>query len=188
MLRQQRNDLTPGFRRQASLSLLRVAVRSRLLMKFQRIGFYLPFDSEMNLLPLLNRALWQKKRCYLPVVPRRFEKKLGFSQMDSPANWYLNRFGIHEYWNRRLARARQLDLLLMPLVGFDLNGYRLGMGGGFYDSSLAYLKRRNTWKKPYLIGIAYECQKVEAIPHEAWDIRLDAVLTEKQLYRFTASA
>lgn len=188
LLRQQRNALSPDFRRQASLSLLKVAVRSRLLMKFQRIGFYLPFDSEMDLLPLLNHALWQKKRCYLPVVPRHFERKLGFSPIASPANWYLNRFGIHEYWTRKLTRARQLDLLLMPLVGFDLYGYRLGMGGGFYDTSLAYLRRRNTWKKPYLIGIAYECQKVDAVPHEAWDVRLNAVLTEKQLYRFAGSA
>ena len=74
----------------------------------------------------------------------------------------------------------------MPLVGFDLNGYRLGMGGGFYDTSLAYLRRRSAWKKPFLMGIAYECQKVETLPRDPWDIPLDAVLTEKKLYRFTA--
>ncbi len=187
LLRQQRNQLSPDTRRQASLSLLQVAIRSRLLLKFKRIGFYLPFDSEMDLLPLLNRSLEQKKHCYLPVVPQRFEKKLGFSRIGAPPNWYLNRFGIHEYWTRQLTRARQLDLLLMPLVGFDLQGYRLGMGGGFYDTSLAFLKRRSTWKKPCLIGIAYECQKVETVPHDPWDIPLDAVITEKHLYRFATS-
>lgn len=186
MLRQQRNRLTTESRRQASLSLLQVAIRSGLLLKFQRIGFYLPFDSEMDLLPLLNRSLWQKKYCYLPIVPHRFEKKLGFSRIGTTPNWYINRFGIHEYWTRHQARARQLDLLLMPLVGFDLNGYRLGMGGGFYDTSLAYLRRRSAWKKPFLMGIAYECQKVETLPRDPWDIPLDAVLTEKKLYRFTA--
>lgn len=183
-LRRQRNRLDLRQRRAAAQALLRVATRAGLLLKHRRIGFYLPFEGEMDLLPLLNHALWQGKTCYLPVVPQRFEKKLYFSRLTARATWYRNRFGIHEHWSPRPVRARQLDLLLMPLVGFDAAGYRLGMGGGFYDSSLAYLRRRRAWHKPVLIGVGYECQKVAQVPRDAWDIPLDAALTECCLYRF----
>lgn len=138
----------------------------------------------MDLLPLLNHALWLGKTCYLPVVPQRFEKKLNFTRLTGRASWYQNRYGIQEHWSPRPARARQLDLLFMPLVGFDEKGYRLGMGGGFYDTSLAYLGRRKTWRKPYLVGIGFECQKVAQVPRDPWDMPLDAALTERRLYRF----
>lgn len=97
-----------------------------------------------------------------------------------------NRFGIPEPAGTTVFRARQLDLLLMPLVGFDTAGHRLGMGGGFYDATLAYMRQRRHWRKPRLIGVAFECQRVTALPHDPWDMPLDAVLTEKRLYRFRA--
>ncbi len=183
-LRRLRNQLSPRQRRAAARGLLRTAIRSGLLLRYQRIGFYLPFEGEMDLLPLLNHALWLGKACYLPVVPQRFEKKLGFTRLTAHPNWYRNRFGIHEHWSPRAIRARQLDLLFMPLVGFDGAGYRLGMGGGFYDTSLAYLGRRKAWHKPCLVGISYECQKVAQVPRDPWDMPLDAALTERHLYRF----
>jgi len=183
-LRQLRNELSPKQRRNAAQGLLQTAIRAGLLLKYRHIGFYLPFEGEMDLLPLLNRALWLGKACYLPVVPQRFEKKLNFTRLTARASWYRNRYGIQEHWSPRPARARQLDLLFMPLVGFDEKGYRLGMGGGFYDTSLAYLGRRKTWHKPYLVGIGYECQKVKQVPRDPWDMPLDAALTEHRLYRF----
>lgn len=184
ILRRQRNQLDFRQRRSAANGLLKVALREKLLFKGQRIGFYLPFEGEMDLLPVLNRALWLTKACYLPVVAPRFEKKLSFTRITARHSWYLNRFGIHEHWSPRPVRARQLDLLFVPLVGFDVEGYRLGMGGGFYDSSLAYLRKRKAWYKPYLVGVGYECQKVESVPRDPWDMPLDAVLTERCLYRF----
>lgn len=183
-LRQLRSQLSPHQKRTAANGLLRVALRERLLLRFSRIGFYLPFEGEMDLLPLLNHALHLGKTCYLPVVPRRFQKHLSFTYLTDTPCWYLNRFGIHEHWSPRPVRANQLDLLFMPLVGFDEEGFRLGMGGGFYDTSLAYLRRRKTWRKPYLVGIGYECQKVKQVPRDPWDMPLDAALTEYQLYRF----
>jgi len=83
-----------------------------------------------------------------------------------------------------LMNARWLHVLIVPLVGFDDNGNRLGMGGGYYDATLSFLRRRRIWRKPFLIGLAYECQRAARIPSETWDIRLDAVLTETGLTRF----
>lgn len=187
-LRQLRSQLSPHQRRAAANGLLRIATRERLLMRYGRIGFYLPFEGEMDMLPLLTQALRLGKSCYLPVVPRRFQKHLYFTRLTARPSWYLNRFGIHEHWSPRPVRASQLDLLFMPLVGFDESGFRLGMGGGFYDTSLAFLGRRKIWRKPYLVGIGYECQKVAHVPRDPWDMPLDAALTEHQLYRFPQSA
>jgi 5-formyltetrahydrofolate cyclo-ligase len=183
-LRQKRAAIGSSERLAAAENLRRVAIRAGLLRRYQHIGSYLSFEGEMDTFPLLNQALLLSKHCYLPVVPPRFERKLWFSRLTDRPNWYHNRFGIHEHWSQFQLRACQLDLLFLPLVGFDLEGYRLGMGGGFYDASLAYLRRRKVWKKPYLVGIAFECQQVDKIPRDPWDMPLDAVLTEKKLYRF----
>ena len=96
-----------------------------------------------------------------------------------------NRFGIPEpsRRNRRLRLAWTLDLLLVPLVGFDTECHRLGMGGGYYDRTLSYLSHRDHWRRPRLIGLAHECQRVAALPVRPWDIPLDFVVTERQVYR-----
>ena len=183
-LRKTRVEMTDRARRTAARHLERLAVESGLLLRYQRIGFYLPFRGEIDLLPLLNRVLWLGRPCYLPVVPARFQRLLRFSRLTDRPSWYQNRFGITEHWSPRQLRARQLDLLFIPLVGFDEHGYRLGMGGGFYDASLAYLRRRKVWHKPVLVGVGYEWQKVEKVPHDPWDMPLDAVLTDKHLRWF----
>jgi 5-formyltetrahydrofolate cyclo-ligase len=183
-LRKTRVEMTDRARRTAALHLEQLAVESGLLLRYRRIGFYLPFRGEMDLMPLLNRALWLGKPCYLPVVPARFQRLLRFSRLTERRTWYHNRFGIPEHWSPRQLRARQLDLLFIPLVGFDEAGYRLGLGGGFYDASLAYLTRRKAWRKPLLVGVGYEWQKVDKVPHDPWDMPLDAVLTDKRLRWF----
>ena len=74
--------------------------------------------------------------------------------------------------------------MLVPLVAFDGAGNRLGMGGGFYDRTFAYLRTRAVWKRPQLIGVAYEFQRLEALPVQTWDIPLQGIATEKRLYNF----
>lgn len=181
-LRRARRDISPQQRRHAADRLRRVAMAEGLLLKHRRIGFYSPTGEEMNLMPLLNQALWLGKVCFLPIVPGKFQRRLGFSRLTPLPRWYLNRFGIHEHWAPRPVRAWQLDLLFVPLVGFDEACHRLGMGGGFYDASLSYLRRRRVWRKPLLVGVGYECQKVPEIPADPWDMHLDAVITERRIY------
>ncbi|RMQ92153.1 hypothetical protein ALP97_100599 [Pseudomonas salomonii] len=95
-----------------------------------------------------------------------------------------NRFRIlepHVNANRQ-RNVWALDLVLLPLVGFDDVGGRLGMGGGFYDRSLAYLARRKNWRKPTLLGLAHECQKVERLAQASWDVPLAGTVTDKKWY------
>ena len=185
-LKAARNALKPAVRHKAARASLRVALRHGLLLRSQRIGFYLPQGGEFDVRPLLNQALWMRRTCYLPMLPRR-GRVMRFGQLGRKTRMSLNRYGIGEPVDLRPLRARQLDLLLMPLVGFDHQGYRLGMGGGYYDATLAFMRHRRRWRKPRLVGVAYECQRVEALPHDPWDMPLDAVLTERQLYRFNTN-
>jgi 5-formyltetrahydrofolate cyclo-ligase len=183
-IRERRRTVGVHEARAAAHRLLHLAMRHRLLLRARRIGFYLPMTEEIDLLPLINAALWLGRECYLPVVPRPSARRLWFSRMTPLPHWYQNRFGIHEHWSPHRMRAQQLDLLFMPLVAFDGGGNRLGMGGGFYDASLDYLRHRSVFRKPKLIGIAYDFQRVDALPKEPWDVPLDAVLTDRELYRF----
>ena len=78
--------------------------------------------------------------------------------------------------------ARNLDLVIVPLLGFDQDCNRIGMGGGYYDRSFAFRRRFKHVKRPYLLGVAHEAQRVERIKAQPWDVSLDAVVTEKNLY------
>lgn len=182
-----RKSHSPPARRKAARAALRLALRHGLLLNARRIGFYLPHGSEFDIRPLLQQARAMHRRCYLPVLPKR-GRVMRFGRLQLDTRMKKNRYGIAEPVDRHRLRVRQLDLLFMPLVGFDAEGHRLGMGGGYYDATLAYMQHRRLWRKPRLVGVAYECQRAEALPHDPWDMPLDAVLTEQRLYRFVPTA
>jgi 5-formyltetrahydrofolate cyclo-ligase len=185
LLRRLRAEIDPATRRHAGRRVECLALDARLIRQGRHLGFYFPSKGELNILPLLNRALWLGAHCYLPVVPQRGKKRLWFTRMGDRHPWTLNRYGIPETGHRRdRIRVWRLDVLFIPMLGFDLRGYRMGMGGGYYDATLAYLKRRSTWRKPKLIGVAYERQRMDRLPEDPWDIPLDLVLTEQRIYRF----
>jgi 5-formyltetrahydrofolate cyclo-ligase len=93
----------------------------------------------------------------------------------------LNRLGIHEPEGSSTIGARWLDVVFLPLVGFDAHGVRLGMGGGYYDRAFAFRLWRKVWHAPRLIGLAYSFQQVERLTAAPHDVRLDAVVTEERI-------
>ena len=98
-----------------------------------------------------------------------------------------NHFGIPEpdLSPASLLEADAMSLVVMPLVGFDDGGNRLGMGGGWYDRSFAFRHERSA--PPYLVGAAFAIQQVPAFEAEAWDVRLDAVCTEQRCFDFSSA-
>ena len=100
--------------------------------------------------------------------------KQGLAKWDT----ITNRYGIPEpdVTPAGALRAEDMAVLVMPLVGFDADCHRLGMGGGWYDRSLAF--RHDRPAPPWLVGAAFAAQRVDALPREAWDVRLDAVCCE----------
>lgn len=185
-LRQQRRALTAQQQQAAARALDRVVGRHPLFLRSQHIAIYLPNDGEMDLTPLLHRALAMGKKCYLPVLSPLYHNRLWFAPYHTASKLTLNRFGIPEP-DCNFAQMRPvwaLDLVLTPLVAFDTQGNRLGMGGGFYDRTLAYLNRRQHWRKPRLLGTAHAFQQVAQLPCESWDIPLQGVVTERELLSF----
>ena len=182
--RSARAALTPEYRRDAVRQALRHAQRAGLFLKGKRWSFYLPFGEEFDVLPLLNHALHMGKECYLPITANRVAQPLRFAKLDGSHGFTHNRYGIIEPHARSVMSARWLDVMIMPLVGFDRAGRRLGMGGGYYDATLSFLRSRKRWHKPLLVGVAYACQELDEVPAEAWDVRMDMLLTENGLIRF----
>lgn len=188
-LRAARLSVPPEVRQRAGKDLLRHALRHRLLAAGKRVGFYIPANGEIDVMPLLLHAYAMGVHCYLPIVPGRGRRKLWFSRLDqSPqgyTSWPRNRFGIPEYpvSPSRYRRGARLQQIFVPLLGFDRRGYRLGMGGGYYDSSMAFRLWRGNWHAPRLIGVAYAAQEADQLPNDPWDVPLDGVLTERGLLR-----
>ncbi|AIS19033.1 5-formyltetrahydrofolate cyclo-ligase [Pseudomonas rhizosphaerae] len=183
-LRAARRALTPAQQRQAAQCLYRQLAQHPLFRRARHIALYLPNDGEIDPRPLLREAQRRGKRTYLPVLSDWPRTKMVFQQVRRGEKLRPNRFGIPE---PRIKRARQrtiwaLDLILLPLVGFDDEGGRLGMGGGFYDRSLAYRPRRTAWHAPVLVGLAHECQKVERLAQASWDVPLQGTVTDRGWY------
>ncbi len=140
-------------------------------------------DGEPDVLDLI-RQLPRGRRWYLPVLRGHARGRLWFVRYRPGQPLKPNRFGILE--PRQRGRAIQpisgLHLVLLPLVGFDADCNRLGMGSGYYDRSLACLGLRRYWRRPRLVGIAHECQRVERLVVQPWDVPLDGVVTEAGVY------
>lgn len=180
-IRLHRQRLTLDERLQAAHALTERVVNSAYFQTSQNIAAYFPHDGEISPSPILEKAWKLGKNCYLPVINCSDTHQMCFVRYDEADSLTPNNFGILEpKQNTKSVPTESLDLFLIPLVAFDKRGYRLGMGGGYYDRLLAELKS----PKPYLVGLAYDFQEVSSIPEEKWDIPLDAVATHTQLYIF----
>jgi 5-formyltetrahydrofolate cyclo-ligase len=184
LLRQQRRALTPTAQRQAAKGLYRQLAQHPLFRRARSIALYLPNDGEIDPRPLLRAAQRRRKATYLPVLSPWPRSKMVFQRILPGERLIKNRFGIPEPRrnHKRQRKAWALDLLLLPLVGFDRHGGRLGMGGGFYDRSLAYRKLRKNWHKPTLLGLAHECQQVKRLSMASWDVPLQGTVTDTRWY------
>ncbi len=183
-LRARRRSLTPHEHRRLCAALTRRIAGLSLFRRSRDIAFFLPNDGEPDLTALMARARRMSKRCHLPVLSPAFHNRLWFGRFTPESRLVTNRFGIPEPHIRwRDARAPWgIDLILAPLVGFDSAGNRLGMGGGFYDRTLAYRHRQESWLRPRLIGVAFDFQRVDALESAPWDVPLDGIVTEKGVY------
>ena len=184
MLRKARRALTPSEQREAAHGLYRQLAQHPLFRRAKHISLYLPTDGEIDPRLLLRAAQRRGKATYLPVLSAWPRTKMVFQRVRPGEKLLPNRFRILEP-RVNISRQRKvwaLDLVLLPLVGFDDAGGRLGMGGGFYDRSLAYLARRQSWRKPTLLGLAHECQKVDRLAQASWDVPLAGTVTDKNWY------
>ena len=179
-LRTQRRALHDDKQSFLSQRAVEQLARHRVFRAAQHIACYIPNDGELDVTPLIDQAWAMGKTIYLPLLSSIHRNHLHFLPYRPDDELVCNRYGIPEpvIRSRRMVDLKRLDLVLLPLVGFDSRGNRLGMGGGFYDRSFAFLRRRRCWFKPGLLGVAYDFQEVKSLECNAWDVPLNGVATE----------
>ncbi|MDP0588784.1 MAG: 5-formyltetrahydrofolate cyclo-ligase [Candidatus Endonucleobacter bathymodioli] len=150
------------------------------------IALYFAQDGEINPMDIAKIAWSQGKTCYLPILDKNRNGYMYFLPYKPDMEMQNNKYGIPEpvLPDSCIRRAEDLDLVLVPLTGFDEEGRRMGMGGGYYDRTFAFKKKIHIQHKPLLMGIAHECQKVEVLSVNTWDLQLAGVATDQKIYNF----
>ena len=182
-LRARRRALPAHERVSASRQFARILRRSNLLRPGRRVAVYIAHDSEADPSAIVRLARRNRCELYLPAISDYRSRRMEFRLYSRDTVLRPNRYGIGEPQRgaSRIA-ARHLDLVLVPLVAVDARGTRMGTGAGFYDRCLQHLRAGRRWRRPKLIGLCYEFQRVDQLEARAWDVPLDALLTEKDLH------
>ena len=148
--------------------------------KAKKIASYIPCNGEISPIDIhkhINQATY-----FLPRISHLHSAKMAFYPLTNPR--IKNHYGITE----PLASGTPIplntcDIILVPLVAFDRQGNRIGMGAGFYDRALSFKQTTQNIKRPILLGLAHDFQEVNKISAQSWDIPLDAILTNRELIK-----
>jgi 5-formyltetrahydrofolate cyclo-ligase len=183
-LRALRLGLSPDERTSAEQAIASAIRRMNLLRRGNRVAVYLPMPGEVGAASLLASAWRAGCHVYVPRITDRRRGRMVFVPLRTDSRFRPNVFGIAEPVAPPGTRVRPLDLdvVLMPVVGFDRRGNRLGMGAGYYDRALRHRHDGSrSWRRPRLVGLAFACQEVADIVPSHWDVALDLVVTEREV-------
>jgi 5-formyltetrahydrofolate cyclo-ligase len=186
-LRACRAEMTPAQRAAAAQAITAHIAGTRWLRGGRAIGLYVSIGTEVPTESL--RALARQRHCpvYLPCIIDYRYRRMVFAR-DAGASSSINRLGIPEPDAQQIIAARALSVVLLPVLGFDRHGTRLGTGGGYYDRVFSYRRHRHSWHRPLLVGIAFQCQQLPLIERSHHDVPLDAAVTEQGVSIFSAAA
>jgi 5-formyltetrahydrofolate cyclo-ligase len=184
-MRGARRALDPEAAGAAARAICRNVASLPVFRRSRRIAMFLAFDGEPDLTPLLTSPAARGKNLYVPIITRA---TMRFAEWSARAALAPNFFGIMEPAGDRSIDARHLDLVLTPLVAFDARGTRIGVGRGYYDRCFRFLRHRQSWQRPRLLGVAYELQFVPYIEAHEWDVPLWGAVTEAGVRRFPRGA
>lgn len=174
--RQRRASLDDDTRERASRRIAECLVRASFFYRATNIACYLPMPEEVDTWPVIARAWRRKKRIFVPLTVRG--RVLTFREVTPDSDLSPNEWGLLEPAAGDVIEPTKLDLVLTPLVAFDRERHRIGMGGGYYDRTFSFLHERRRRFRPKLVGLAFDCQRVEKIDINPWDISLYRVITE----------
>ena len=160
----------------------KITVKSDIIIKLieqkspnKRVGLYYPFGDELSTLELMDRLAKKKFIISLPVIDNKFEMSFYSWNLNEPLK--INRYGILEPFN---GKKMTPSILIIPMLAFDSNLNRLGYGGGFYDRYIQKIERQNICIK---IGLALSYQKINKVPVDKYDKKMDFIITEKRIYK-----
>ncbi|WP_424418456.1 5-formyltetrahydrofolate cyclo-ligase [Oceanisphaera sp.] len=183
-IREARRQLSQTQQQAASDNIVQRVANAAHLASASKVALYLANDGELNPQPLIDWYWANGTQVYLPVLHPFSSGNLLFLRYTPNTTMVENCFGISEpkLDIRLLESKSELDIIYTPLVAFDANGNRIGMGGGFYDRTLS------PWRHglgPRPVGLAHNCQQLPAIPTDHWDIPLPELLTPDQHWHFS---
>lgn len=179
-LAEQRRALTPPVRIAAAQGLRRSLEHLPEYLTDARVAGYWASHGELPLNLVIPPLATRGQQFLLPVIGKN--KQLRFAPWRSGEEVQPNRYGIPEpVAQDELLEPFQLDLVFVPLLGFDRRGNRLGHGGGYYDRSFGFLNEQVRPTEPLLVGIGYAFQELPQVDEQAWDVPLDFVATEREL-------
>jgi 5-formyltetrahydrofolate cyclo-ligase len=182
-LRRTRRDLSQDQQTIASQDLFAAVRGLDIFTNARRLAFYKPMDGEIDPSMIIDLALAEGKSCFLPVIADTNPEFISFAPFNKETQLHKGKWGIAEPpLPETPVPATDFDVVFVPLVAFDKNCFRLGMGKGFYDRTFSF-KIFNRQARPLLIGLAHECQLTEPFEVHSWDVRLDAVVTAVKIYR-----
>lgn len=176
-LRSQRANLSAESFSTKSSAIASHVIDSDVFKNANKVGFYHSVRGEAD--PASLQTL--DKQFFLPVLSKNLDEGLVFVELNDHTKFENNKFAIPEpvFDEAKIVAGNTLDLVIVPLLGFDKNGHRLGMGGGFYDRCFAFKKLSKS--NPVLLGYAYDFQEVDGLEPESWDVDLDMIATESGL-------
>lgn len=191
-LQSRRAGLSPGEQAMATAAIVHQLLRWPAFRRAQRIASYYSVASEVCTREINGWLENSSKQLYLPCLPVHRLGRLLFREVTVQTQWCMNAYRIPEPKPSRTAAPTVnptfIDVILVPLVGFDELGNRMGMGAGFYDRSLAFRRSRQVWQHPRLVGLAYACQQVDRLPTQSWDVPLDVIITEQRIIDLNSAA
>ena len=181
-LRAKRCSLTPRQQRQSADRLASTLCAQSFFLRARRVGVYIANDGEIDPSLVVDICLQSGKHCFLPVLYPFNVKRLHFSRYEQHTKLLPNQYGIPEpkLRYRNIVPPWSLDIILLPLVGFDRGGNRIGMGGGYYDRTLAFMASGNK-PSPTLVGLAHSSQEVSSISTQKWDIPVNLIITDREI-------
>jgi len=171
-----RRNITAEQRSIASQIICDKVTHSREFLSASLIACYLPLRDEVDTRLIIARAWRANKRVFIPVT--RNDGEMLFREIRPDTTLRQNGMSIWEPDSGEFISPRALQLVVTPTVVFDKFKHRIGMGGGYYDRCFSFLRHRKKWVKPKLAGVAYQCQEVERITPNAWDIPLYRLFCE----------
>lgn len=176
----RRQSLTEEERLRASFRVAKRLLEESLIPEGSIVAGYWPVRGELDIIPAMKELMKWGHRVCLPQIVEKGQP-LMFREWREEMPMIEGALGI-AVPDPAVADIRVPDVLLVPLVGFDAGGHRLGYGGGYYDRTIAQLRRANVVQS---IGIGFEIQKCEALPTGAHDRKMDVILTENGVYRYS---
>ncbi len=152
-----------------------------------RVSATVADDGELDPAPLVTACRLRGIGVHFPVMRDPAPIEFAPATFDTP--FAANRFGIPEpQTDAELSvPARELDVVFAPVVVFDAAGHRAGRGRGYYDRALSFLLNGPRPSKPLVVGLAYECQRVDGVPSHPGDVTMDAVVTEERVRVFSSA-